>query len=167
MNELNPCPNAEDVTPESRHRFGLRMIAVYKMVQALGLVMAAAVAFHLKHQRNLDQLLGWLAHLSLSDAGSVRRQAMGALIALGPRRFVVIGVVALGYAALFATEGVGLWRRKHWAEWLTVIATGSLIPIELYEVARHPGALKLGVLLANVVIVIYLARIAMQPHKRH
>jgi uncharacterized membrane protein (DUF2068 family) len=92
---------------------------------------------------------------------------MGALSALGPRRFVVIGVIALGYAALFAVEGVGLWRRKHWAEWLTVIATGSLIPIELYELARHASALKLGVLLANVVIVIYLARIAMQPHERH
>jgi uncharacterized membrane protein (DUF2068 family) len=166
VNELNPQPNAGAVTPESRHRFGLRLIAVYKMVQALGLLMAAAAAFHLKRQRNLDQLLGWLEHLSLSDTGGVRRQLMGALSALGPRRFVVIGGIALGYAALFATEGVGLWWRKHWAEWLTVIATGSLIPIELYELARHASALKLGVLLANGVIVIYLARIAMQPHKR-
>lgn len=167
MTQLQPRPTTDDATPESKHRFGLRVIAVYKMVQALGLVVAAAAAFHLKHQRNLDRLLGWLEHLSLSDTDSVRQQVIDALSELGPRRFVAIGAIALGYAALFATEGVGLWLRKHWAEWFTVIATGSLIPIELYEVVRHASALKLGVLLANVVIVIYLARIAMQPHKRH
>jgi uncharacterized membrane protein (DUF2068 family) len=109
----------------------------------------------------------WLEHLSLTDTDDLRWQLVGMLTKLGPSRFVAIGLIALGYAAIFATEGIGLWLRKHWAEWFTVIATGSLIPLELYEVARQFGWLKLGVLLGNIVIVVYLARIAMQPHKRH
>lgn len=153
-------------SPESRHRFGLRVIACYKLVQALGFVLAAAAAFHLTHRSNLDRLLDWLQHLSLTDADSLRWQLIGALTRLGPGRFVAVGIVALAYAALFLTEGIGLWRRKLWAEWFTVIATGSLIPIELYEVAKAFSWLKLGVLAVNVLIVAYLARIAMQPHAR-
>ena len=36
--------------------------------------------------------------------------------------------------------------------------TGSFIPLELYESARRPGALRIGILLVNLAIVWYLAR---------
>ncbi|MGN6228478.1 MAG: DUF2127 domain-containing protein [Dyella sp.] len=156
----------DDDTPEAHHRFGLRVIALYKMVQALGLLLAAAAAFHLERQRNVDRLIDWLEHLSLSGTGALRQHLVDAVAGLGPQRFVVIGLIAIAYAALFITEGVGLWLRKHWAEWFTVIATGSLIPPEAYEVIEHASWLKLSILAGNVVIVVYLARIAMQPHRR-
>lgn len=158
------APATDDASPESRHRFGLRLIASYKIVQALGFILAAAAAFHLKHRGNLDRLVDWLEHLSLTDADSLRWHLIDALTQLGPSRFVAIGAIALAYAALFLVEGIGLWRRKLWAEWFTVIATGSLIPIELYEVAKAFSWLKFGVLAGNAVIVAYLARVAMQPH---
>jgi len=60
----------------------------------------------------------------------------------------------------------GLWLRKHWAEWFTVVATGSLIPFEAYEMVHKFSWLKLGAFIGNIVIVIYLVRIAMQPHVR-
>ena len=72
-------------------------------------------------------------------------------------------LVALGYAVLFGIEGVGLWLGKHWAEWFTVIATGSLIPLELYETLYHFGWIKLATLVGNVAIIVYLVRIALQP----
>jgi uncharacterized membrane protein (DUF2068 family) len=43
-----------------------------------------------------------------------------------------------------------------WAEWLTIIITSSLIPFEIYEICRHPTAIKVAVLLINVAIVAYL-----------
>lgn len=167
MDRRSPRPADDDTTPESRHGFGLRLIAAYKIVQALGLVLAAAAAFHLERQHNIDRLVGWLEHLSLSDTSEVRWHLIDALTHLGPRRWVAIGTIALGYAALFLTEGIGLWLRRHWAEWFTVIATGSLVPIELYEVIKAFSWLKLGVLVGNIVIVAYLAQIAMQPHRKH
>ncbi|PWK88669.1 DUF2127 domain-containing protein [Fulvimonas soli] len=153
-------------SPEAQHSVGLRVIAVYKAVETLGLLLAAAAAFQLERERNLQHLLRWLEHLSLTDTSGLRWQLVDMLQKLGPGRFVAIGLVALGYAAIFATEGIGLWLRKHWAEWFTVIATGSLVPFELYEVYERFGWLKFAVLVANVVIVVYLARIAMQPHRR-
>jgi uncharacterized membrane protein (DUF2068 family) len=74
-----------------------------------------------------------------------------------------VGIVALVYAAIFATEGIGLWMRKHWAEWFTVIATGSFVPVELYECIVRFGWLKFAVMVANILIVIYLVRIALRP----
>jgi uncharacterized membrane protein (DUF2068 family) len=65
-------------------------------------------------------------------------------------------LVALFYAGLFATEGVGLWRERRWAEYLTVIATGSLIPFEIWEVAHRPTPIRFVTFFVNVAVVIYL-----------
>ena len=46
--------------------------------------------------------------------------------------------VTLTYAAVFAVEGVGLWMRRRWAEWLTTIITASLIPLEVWELIQQP-----------------------------
>ena len=153
-------PPAE--TTESQHRVGLRVIAVYKAVQTLALILVALAAFRLNRTENFNQLVHWLQHLSLAGSNSLRWQLVGVLMAMGPSRFVAIGSVALAYAALFATEGIGLWLRRYWAEWFTVVATGSLIPLELYETLLHFGWIKLATLLANVAIVAYLVRVALQ-----
>ncbi|PYN77642.1 MAG: hypothetical protein DMD96_23070 [Candidatus Rokuibacteriota bacterium] len=67
-------------------------------------------------------------------------------------------VLGCFYSALFLSEGIGLLLRKRWAEYFTVIVTGSLIPLELYEIARRPTGVRVAVSLLNVSIVWYLAR---------
>ncbi|WP_266170023.1 DUF2127 domain-containing protein [Dyella subtropica] len=149
---------------EAQHSVGLRIIAIYKAVKTVCLILVAIAAFRLNKQVNFEHLVHWLEHLSLTDSNNLRWRLVNTLVEWGPSKFVAIGIVALGYAAIFATEGTGLWLRKHWAEWFTVIATGSLIPLELYEVVVHFTWLKLAALVANIAIVVYLVRIAMQPH---
>ena len=149
-------------TPTAQHRTGLRIIAVYEVVKTICLVLVAVAAFHLNHEQNFQQLVHWLEHLPLTGSNALRWRLVGALQDFGPSRFVAVGVVALGYAVLFGIEGVGLLMGKYWAEWFTVIATASLIPVELYETLRHFGWLKLAALIGNVAIVVYLVRVAMQ-----
>lgn len=151
---------------EARHSFGLRLIAIYKAVKSVGLIFVALAAFRLHKEQNFNHLLHMLEHLSLQDSSGMRWRLVGILQQWEPRRFVAIGIAALAYAAIFATEGTGLWLRKHWAEWFTVIATGSLIPLEAYEMFHKFSWLKLGALVGNIVIVAYLVRLAMQPHKQ-
>ncbi|TME68548.1 MAG: DUF2127 domain-containing protein, partial [Chloroflexi bacterium] len=69
----------------------------------------------------------------------------------------IIAIAGIVYAALEATEGVGLAMRRRWAEYLTVIATGILIPYEAYEVVIHVTLFKVGALLLNLAVVGYLA----------
>lgn len=151
---------------EARHSVGLRVIAIYKAIKTVCLIFVAFVAFGLHQEQNFDRLMHTLEHLSLQDSNGMRWRLVGLLQEMGPSKFIAIGIAALAYAAIFATEGTGLWLRKHWAEWFTVIATGSLIPVEVYEVFHKFNWLKLGALIGNIVIVVYLIRIAMQPHKR-
>lgn len=158
-----PNTSAPAQPAASQHNLGLRIIAIYKAVKTVGLILIAIAAFHLDSTQNFERLVHWLEHLSLTDSNSLRWELVDGLVTMGPSKFVAIGIVALAYAAIFATEGTGLWLRKHWAEWFTVIATGSLIPVELYETVHKFGWLKLGALIANIAIVIYLVRIAMQP----
>ncbi len=68
-----------------------------------------------------------------------------------------LAVGAIAYAILEGTEGVGLAMRRRWAEYLTVIATGILIPYEAYEVVHRVTLFKIGALLLNVAVVGYLS----------
>lgn len=86
--------------------------------------------------RLLEPLLGYLARLP---------------------HLTVLAVGALLYSALETTEGVGLARRRRWADYLTVIATGILIPFEAIEVLHRVTVLRVAALVVNVAIVVYLA----------
>jgi uncharacterized membrane protein (DUF2068 family) len=60
------------------------------------------------------------------------------------------------YAAVFLVEGVGLLLRRRWAEYLTVIATASLLPLEVYELVERLRATRALIVAANLAIVLYL-----------
>ena len=61
------------------------------------------------------------------------------------------------YALVEGTEGIGLAMRRRWAEYLIVVATGLLIPYEVWEVIHKVTIFRVGGLLLNVAIVVYLA----------
>jgi uncharacterized membrane protein (DUF2068 family) len=75
---------------------------------------------------------------------------------LSESRIHALRLLTLTYAAVFAVEGVGLWMQRPWAEWLTVIITASLIPLELWELVNRPSLGAAAVLVANMLIVGYL-----------
>jgi len=162
MSDTKPASVSGETTPEAHHPAGLRIIAVYKAVKTVGLLIIAFAAFHLDQEQSFRSLVRWLEHLQLTESNNIRWSLVHVLEDMGPGRFVAVGLVALGYAAIFATEGIGLWLRKYWAEWFTVIATGSLVPVEIYECVVRFGFLKLAILVANVLIVIYLVRMALR-----
>lgn len=92
------------------------------------------------------------------DVGLVDRAIDYVLSYIGRFSHVTTLAIALvGYGALEGTEGVGLALRRRWAEYLTVLATGFFIPYEIYEVLRHATLFKLGALIVNIAIVVYLA----------
>jgi uncharacterized membrane protein (DUF2068 family) len=68
----------------------------------------------------------------------------------------IAALFALGYGVLELVEGTGLWLDQLWAEYLTVIATSLLIPLELYELVHRPSVLKVAGLVINLAIVGYL-----------
>ena len=60
------------------------------------------------------------------------------------------------YALLHTIEGIGLILERDWAGYLVIVATSSLIPFEIYEIARKFTSVRIALFLLNVGIVIYL-----------
>ena len=61
---------------------------------------------------------------------------------LSPHRLKEISFAIFLYAALDIIEGTGLVLEKVWAEYFTLILTGSFLPWELYEIIRHVTVLQ-------------------------
>ena len=142
--------------PPLRSLAVLRAIAVFKFVKAcavlitgFGLLRFYDPAF----QQTLYRLIGGLPYAFEQRA---LREGLAFLSGMSPRRIQIIATVTFGYAGLFLVEGVGLWLGLHWAEVLTVVATSSLIPLELYELARRPTFSKVLVIVLNAAILAYL-----------
>ena len=137
----------------------LRLIAAERALR--GLVMLAAGVYLVSHTgTNFGSIANRLARsVELDPQRPFIRHLIARLGKLHHHEVRVFGIGALCYGVLELVEGVGLWLRQRWAEWLTVVATSLLIPLELYELARKPSVLKAGGLLVNVLIVWYLLRV--------
>ena len=68
----------------------------------------------------------------------------------------LLGCGALAYAVLYTVQGLGLLAARRWAEWLTVVSGVGLVPLEVYEVFRHPTWFKAVILVSNLAIAVYL-----------
>jgi uncharacterized membrane protein (DUF2068 family) len=78
------------------------------------------------------------------------------LAGFAPQQAHRAGAIAVGYGVLEAVEGYGLFRRRRWGEYLTIVSTALLLVPEIQELHKHPTWLKVGGLVLNVVIVVYL-----------
>ncbi len=65
---------------------------------------------------------------------------------------------ALLYSLLLLVESTGLILRAYWAVWLAIGETAFFIPIEVFDLVRHPKLLVEAILVINTLIVVYLAR---------
>jgi uncharacterized membrane protein (DUF2068 family) len=93
-----------------------------------------------------------------SDANVIEQLLFRLLMTItGFSHTTLLAIGAFGYALLEGTEGVGLAMRRRWAEYLTVLATGALIPFEAYEVIDKLTLFRVAALLLNLAVVGYLA----------
>jgi len=135
-------------------RFGLlRIIALYKLIKVLLLLAVAYGELRLSDASLTAKLLTWASARPFGLEHQVVTQLLEWFSGLTASRVHALRMVTLAYAGMFAVEGVGLWMQKRWAEWLTVIITASLIPLEFWELFHNPNFGKAGVLIANMAIV--------------
>jgi uncharacterized membrane protein (DUF2068 family) len=134
----------------------LRVIALFKFLKAASLIALGIGAFKLLHKDLGGFLEHWTMALGLDPGNRFVDAALGKASNLSPEQIKKLGLGSFLYAALFLAEGTGLWLLKRWGEWLTVIITGSLVPVEIYEIYRHPSVVKVAVLVVNVGVVGYL-----------
>jgi uncharacterized membrane protein (DUF2068 family) len=146
----------------------LRLIAVFKFAKALLVIATGLGLWSFYNPTFATALYRLMRRLPYTFEQRLLREALAFLSGMSPARIQIIATATFAYAALFLIEGVGLWRGRHWGEVLTVAATSSLVPIEVYEIARHVTAVKILVLVLNLAIVAYLiARLRRERGGKH
>jgi len=134
----------------------IRVIALFKLIKALLLLGVGVGALSLRHHDGI--LAGWIHALVFDPHGKLFHEAVEKISGLDTRELAGIAVGSMVYASVFLVEGVGLMLRRGWAEVLTTVITISFIPLEIYELVKHESWMKIGVVLINALIVVYLVR---------
>jgi uncharacterized membrane protein (DUF2068 family) len=134
----------------------LRLIALFKLLKAALLIAVGVGAFRLVHSDVTTLVEEWVARFGLNPGSRYVGHIVLEAASLTPNRIKDLGVGSLLYAALFLTEGIGLWLTKRWAVWFSTIITSSLVPLEVHEICRHPTSTKVLVLVINIAVVGFL-----------
>src|SRR5690348_16737638 len=115
------------------HDAFIKVIIVERIVKSTILVAGAIGLIVAGHTGLLDRWADYAENeLNLNVGhGIIMQLLLRVLVVIGGfNHLTLLALSAIAYAALEATEGVGLALRRRWAEYLTVIATGILIPYE-------------------------------------
>lgn len=134
----------------------LALIGSFKLLKALLLIAVGIGAIKFLHKDIVTTVTHWTEVLRVDPENRFVHGLLVRIFRMTPKQLKELSVGTFFYAGLFATEGFGLLLRKRWAEYFTIITTGGLIPLEIFELSRHFTLAKLVVAFLNVLIVWYL-----------
>jgi uncharacterized membrane protein (DUF2068 family) len=134
----------------------LRWIGAYKLLKAVLSLLGALMILRLMHRNLPDIALRWMARLHIEPHSALGMVILHRILMVKRRSLGVVAGLLFAYIPLAIAEGIGLILRKVWAEWLTVVTTAAMIPLEIYEVARRPSWLRVLILVVNIAVLLYL-----------
>lgn len=145
-----------------RDKVVLRLIAVNRALHtvAFSILAAAILLFSANRAQLHDTVLKVVADITGATGGNTATSGLqhdiDRLFQLTTDRLHLFAAVALAYAFVEGLEAVGLWLGQRWAEYLTLLVTASLLPLEIYELSTHPTPFKVLAFIINVAVVAYL-----------
>ncbi|HTT70266.1 MAG TPA: DUF2127 domain-containing protein [Anaeromyxobacteraceae bacterium] len=144
---------------QARRDLGERLIVLYKALKALVEVLLAVGLVVLSASGGIGGLREFARELRLNLASRwslALGQLIGGLLTGRGLHLVELGLLIDG--AVSAFEGYSLWRGYSWGAWLVVLASALPIPLEAVAIVRHRRPLRVLLVLANLAVVVYLAR---------
>jgi len=141
----------------------LRLIAIDRGVHAVVFGLLAVVLFLVDVKlfdlhtfaRGAAERLDGVVYGTRAPNGLLSKE-LHRLADLKSSTLTVLAVTATIYCVIEGVEAVGLWLEKRWAEYLTVVATAGFLPFEIRELLDHVTLVRIGALVVNVVILVYL-----------
>lgn len=156
---------SEEISPNSQHK-ALKIIAIFKLTKSAILLAFGITALFFEIRNTwLQAVLDWCVDEIMLPHGKIIAFLLAKFTnLLLTTNFTFTGIVSLIYAAVLATEGIGVYLEKRWAEYLMVIATASLIPFEMYHFFHKPSIIKTIIILVNITIVWFLFQTLKKKH---
>lgn len=142
--------------PSAAGHKGLYLVGLFKLSKAIFFTTVGAGALHLMHRNIGDLLMRLIDSLPIDPEGRVVSMLMDKADLIDAHDLRRIGAGAFIYALLCLVEGTGLVLRKTWAEYFTVVLTAMGLPVEGFEILHRFTWFKVGALVVNLLILIYL-----------
>jgi uncharacterized membrane protein (DUF2068 family) len=134
------------------------LIAAFKLLKGFALLALGIGALRLLHKDVAAVADHWINAFRVDPHNRYIHWLLAKMPMVDDRKLKELSVGTFIYSAIFLTEGTGLAFHKRWAEYFTIITTGSFLPLEVYEIIRHATAAKEVALAINIVVLIYLVR---------
>jgi uncharacterized membrane protein (DUF2068 family) len=129
---------------------------MFKLLKACALILLGVGALKLLHKDVAAVVEHWINIFQVDPHNHFIDLLLTKLSNLDDRRLKELSIGTFIYAGLFLVEGAGLALQKRWAEYFTIVTTSSLLPIEIYELARRVSLGRSLALLINLAVVAYL-----------
>jgi len=152
----NISPAAPVSPAHDRHDRLLPWIAGERALRSIVLLSVGLVLVTHPHANWASEISRLAQRVGLNPKGNWIQRIIEKISKIHAHEDVIFGIAALAYGALEGAEAYGLFRRRPWGEWLTIVATSLLFIPELWELTKSASLLKVGALVANALIVAYL-----------
>jgi uncharacterized membrane protein (DUF2068 family) len=151
--------------PTRRPPLALRSIALFEAAKGLLAVAAACGVLSLRHTDLHAATDAFLLRHGIDPERHYTRLFIESVAKATNHHAGEIAALAFVYGLIRLVEGYGLWQGKHWAEWFAVISAGIYLPLEFWHFVHHPTVLNTGVMVFNIMIIIYLATLLNQQRR--
>jgi uncharacterized membrane protein (DUF2068 family) len=161
---MTESPSLSISKPRHHNRW-LILIAAFKLSQALLFIAVGVGALRLLHKDVGDLVSRLVDHLRFNPESRFVNFILDKSSLIDDRILRRIGAAVFIYAALDLIEGTGLYLEKVWAEYLTLAITASFLPWEIFEVLRRVTWIRMGLLVVNAMVLLYLLKIVVERGK--
>ena len=151
--------------PRKHHNRILLTIALFKLFKASVMVAAGVTAIVFRKTNPARLMTHWVDYLRLDPHNRFIDPIIDRLHLITPQTMEMIAGGTFFYAIMFAIEGFGLYFEKVWAEYLVLIDTAVLLPLEIYEITRKPDVLRIGIFVGNLLVLTYLIYLRIKAHR--
>jgi uncharacterized membrane protein (DUF2068 family) len=150
---------------ELRSELLLRLFAVDRIVRFLVLGFASFVVWQFREDRAglqqsynkaLPAVRALYRDLGLNVQNSHVLGLISHALRLTPGTLTWLAIGLAAYALIELLEAIGLWLGRRWGEYFAMVATSVFLPWEIYELTEKITWLRVGALLVNLLLVVYL-----------
>lgn len=140
---------------DTEHR-GLIWIGALKILKGAFFIALGFGLLRLIHEDLYLFALQAVQALHLDPDRELIARLLDRVMLVTPHRMKQLTALVFLYASLDFVEGTGLVLQKSWAEYVTLVLTAALLPLEVLKLVHHPNHWMFLLFAGNVLILLYL-----------
>ena len=142
----------------------LRAIATFELIKGLVVLLAGFGALYMIKRDVWDVAVSLLRVLHIYHRYHYSDVFLKLARDVTNTQLLMVAALALLYSTLRFVEAYGLWWKRPWAEWIAFASGTIYLPFEINELFHRVTIFRIGLLVVNLAIVIYMLYLRVVKH---